>query len=213
MQEYPEALLPKSSYKLKIDLSSASLETLTLIRRSLVGEDETTTELGTVRSHAFIELGKEHLFYNLSFNLEGVFRKEHLVFILDRERGGQYWSSKDSIPSRDKIVFSLHPNPCAIYLKVASVYEKPYNYSKKKHDGKIQSFLGYCTVVHKPLEGNYWHFEIEVIDESNARISPNDKEWKKEAAMNFLESYLKVHLTTKHVMSSIPEELYLEHYT
>ncbi len=186
MTDYPQELLPKRLFRLSIELTEHDAQTLYVIRRSLVSKEETINDLGSVRSHAFIEPDKMHLFYSLSCNLFGIYRQEHLQYILDKQEGRLYYTNKDQIDPSRQVLYSVVANPVSIYLKIAHIYQRPYNFSKKKPDGKIQTFVGKCTVVHKPLQANYWHFEVEVVDENNEKILPNDKTWKQDAASHFL---------------------------
>ena len=151
-----------------------------------------------------------HLFYSLSCNLFGIYRQEHLQYILDKQEGRLYYTNKDQIDPSRQVLYSVVANPVSIYLKIAHIYQRPYNFSKKKPDGKIQTFVGKCTVVHKPLQANYWHFEVEVVDENNEKIFAERQDVEAGRRFTLFESYLKVHLNCTEIEGHVPEALYIE---
>jgi len=197
MQGYPQALLPGKDYKIKITLSDSDVNSLHLIRRSLVGVEDTVNDLGSVRSHAFIEPGKEHHFFSLSCNLYGIFQYSDLQYSLtDKEHGGAYWCDKNKLMDCSDVKCDILENCCAIFLPIAAVHFQPFQYQKPKPNNKgYTPFTGQCQAVHMPLEANYWHFEIHVFEPEGTRISANTSKWKLLAATSFFESYLKVHLS------------------
>jgi hypothetical protein len=199
MQEYPLALLPSKNFALKIELPASNLDSWHLIRRSLVSEEETTNDLGSVRSHAFIEPEKEHRFFGLSCNLLGIFVPQNLIYILNnKEKGGGYWIDKNKIIDVKDVEYNTALNSCPIYLQVSKIHLQPFQYEKPKANNKtLEEFTGTCKATHAPLEANYWHFEIHVLEKDGNRISSSSGKWKLEAVRHFLESYLKRHLTVK----------------
>lgn len=210
MMEYPHILLPKEVYKLQIGLTEADVKDLILVRRSLCTKEETTNEAGSVRSAAFIPPEQEHHFFNLSCNLLGIFLADHLVFILTNDHARKYWLDKSSIPKVKDIQYEVKEDSFPIFLPLKAVFNEPMNFSREKPGGKIETFQGKCWIVHKPLEGNYWHFEIEVHDEKGQKINAKSSAWKAKAAALFFESHLKVHLSCVGVSVDIGETLYTE---
>lgn len=209
MIDYPHELLPQNNFKLKIEFSLEEAQSLDVIRRSLVGQDETTNDLGSIRSHSFLQFEKEHLFFGLSTNLFGIFKEGHLIFRLGKTDGGEYYTSKDQIPALKDVKYDVDAPLGSIYLNVGKVHGQPFHYETKKNE-KIYKFIGTCSIVHKPLRANYWHFEIEVLDEKKQRISQNEAGWKKTAAKFFFESYLKLHLSPIALAGRVDSTFYIE---
>lgn len=215
MREYPLPLLPRKDYKLSITLPASNLDSLYLIRRSLVSKEETTNDLGSVRSHAFIEHKKEHLFFSLSCNLLGIFLSENLIFVLtDKEKGNGYWIDKSKIMDLADVRYEVDDDVCPIYLQLSKIHLQPFHYKKPQpHNKGVKQFTGSCHAAHTPLDANYWHFEIHVYElDGVTRISANSSGWKPEAVRYFLESYLKRYLTIEQVISepNLDEKLYKE---
>lgn len=216
MQEYPLPLLPSKEFKLSITLPASKLDSLYLIRRSLVAKEETTNDLGAIRSHAFIEPKKEHLFFSLSCNLLGIFLSDDLIFVLtDKENGNGYWADKSKIINIADVHYEIVADPCPIYLQLSKIHQQPFHYEKPTPSNKgVHQFTGSCHSVHKPLDANYWHFEIHVYEPDGfTRISANSSGWKREAVRHFIESYLKRYLTIEQPIPApkVDETLYRDY--
>ncbi len=209
-QPYPEILLPRDNYRDSINLDSASTN-FTLIRRSLVSKEETVNSSGSVRTHAFLTPGKEHLFFNLSSNLLGVYEKDHLAFKVTGELSRLRWKKADKILELGAIEFEFDPIACPIFLKVDKIHNREFPFKNKKDaKGRPDIYEGRSRVVHAPLHVNYWHFEFQVLDKEGKPVSSGESDWKKNEAIHFVESYLKKHLSVLDVTCQLPTSLYKE---
>ena len=187
---YPKKLIPTSSFKERIDTSCLSDELL--LRRSQIPHKNILNSNGIVKEAALLDPKDLKQFFGYSLNIKGVFREEHLRFRLDHHVHDKFWLKKHGIIEIDKIKFQVLETDDPIYIKVSDIHLKPFPIKKIDKKGKSTELVGQCIVKHKPINANYWHYEIDIKDEKGVVIKPTNSKWKISAAENYLKSYLKI---------------------
>lgn len=212
---YPQSLLSKPEYKY-IQFEEIHLKGFILIRRPKEGEILFDPDTGQINAAAVCEYnfedGKFEIF-GLSLNLYGVFQLEDLRFILLNPSYKEYWKENDKEISVDDLKFKIVDiDPEAIIMIfvddcIPSYFE--YKYPERfKHKNleewdkvkgnpstadefKNRILKGHSKLEHKPLKGNFWHFEKNYYEEDGTLIPNKKKLFSIDIANNEMETWVK----------------------
>ena len=207
---YPDALLPKSSYKKCIDANDLVLHACYLIRRSLKTQEETLDNIGQVRIDAICEIGNDEALYGLSHNVLGVFTKEHLKYSVHHKINIEWVCSVEDIEPLSNDRFGIFDSFVPLYVSIPSIHNRKFPHRRViKNKSTDTSVDGSCLVVHKPNLYNYWHFELQFLDCENNPIKKSGATWRVDAAKNFIKNILLEFVSVEApVDSNIPSEIY-----
>lgn len=190
---YPLELLPKINYK-KITTEELPKEAV-IIRTT--DEKVILDELGKISDKYIVKSGSEKQVFDLSVNLYGIYKLEHIKIQPKKGSGlDDEWKEDDTClteVAQDK--FEINENKEAIFFLVFDIHDKkiPYN---KEINGQTSDFEAICKVIHKPTIGNFWHFEVSYKEESGNMIQYGGSSWQKKLRGSIIRSFLKLYATT-----------------
>ena len=213
---YPVEILPKENYKI-IDSEQLNREVdIYLVRRSL--EEEPMNRMRNLNFSALLALGDEGDFYDMSWNLLGIFKSEYVKFIAPCSDWnlGQKPLRVEEVEKLEN--YRIDDKP-PLFFKYRDIYGFPFPYEKNIQNGKkpVTKVLESCVRVdHRPTQANFWHFQFAVYDNkedgSSSPIKGQNKGWRYTSLLKNTE--LKVLLITKtqtvepEKVAYCPERLY-----
>lgn len=158
---YPLELLPKNNYKIIIteDLPPEAV----IIRTT--DEKVVLDELGKIPEKYIVKSGSEKQVFDLSVNLYGVYKLEHIKIQIKKDSGiDNKWAEGDEcLDNIDKSSFELNESKSAIFFSVFDIHNEKIPYIKEIN-GQTSDFEATCKVKHEPTVSNFWHFEISYSD-------------------------------------------------
>jgi hypothetical protein len=186
---YPPELLPKRSYKGKIDI-----ERLLTIHRSayLLRKSADGTIAHELKARDVFPR-KEDLFGCSSY-IYGQYKKLHMVY---KTKTRSYWLEGDKcIKPKDVTYTEESKSVIPLYLRMADCHGVQFPV-KKIIKKSTETIVAYVYVEHRPMTDNYWHFEFIVKNEQGIEIRPEDvKDYHKRSAMEFAEDYIMQVIST-----------------
>lgn len=205
---YPLELLPKINYK-KIITEELPEESV-IIRTT--DEKVILDELGKIPEKYIVKSGSEKQVFDLSVNLYGVYKLEHIKIQVIKGSGlDEEWKEGDScLTEVEQDKFEINENKDAIFFLVFDINNKEIPY-QKEINGKTSDYEAICKVIHKPTVGNFWHFEVSYMEESGNIIQYGGSGWHKKLRSSIIRSFLKLHAKTSIQNEySINEEIYIK---
>jgi hypothetical protein len=179
--KFPKEIIPKVGFLSKIPIDELiERQNLIVIRRVDKSSDETFNTIGTLREDALIP--KEIPFLSLNI-LGGAFKIHHSKYKINKD-GMERWDGNRKIKLfqfRDS--FTEIDNYTIIFMDTSKINNQnfPYNQPKSTEINKeIANFFkhvglpslsggefnleGKIKLLHDPLNLNYWHAELNIID-------------------------------------------------
>jgi hypothetical protein len=170
--------------------------------------------LGLLRQSALLEESNQRDFFQLSFNVYGIFIVPDLRYQVKHILGSKFMSllnwSEGQSADLSCFSFSEYSDYEPIYFLKKDLHKKEFPIIKpqNKHTSPL---YGLILIEHRPTHGNYWHFQFKVLDEQNdVPISKNKAQWQKSSINRFLELYFPMYFKT-HIKEVV--ELDLKVYT
>lgn len=233
MNTYPPKLLSRAQYR-KIKIDSLIGKGFLLVRRPVPNEDLTDPDTGQLNAEAICEfaLDKNGRFecFGLSVNLYGVFKFTDLAYILLSPSYKDYWEEGDAEVSIESLNYNEVEVKSAFIIALDGLSGDVFSYqdknrNKRKNDDewtllhgkekaiaeyKNRMLKGWYKLEHKPLKGNFWHFEWNFYEEDGNLINSKFKDFKIAIAENTVQSTLKHHTRVYGGEDyDLPAEIYL----
>lgn len=179
--DFPISILPRFNYVSVIDIQSLlNGQTVYILRRSDKSFSDTFNDLGNLREDAITP--KEIPFLSLNL-LGGLFKTDHTRFKV-LNNGMNKWKNNVFISIIDFLNdFTQIDNYCIVYIEANGIDSQriPYIQTKTKDLTKeINRFFEYIEkpiisdgayklegetkLLHDPINLNYWHLELNVLD-------------------------------------------------
>lgn len=192
MASYPSEIIPKPGYRIIDSEQLNRIENIFLVRRALKSSVE-KDRFGHIMLDSLLPEGKEGFFYDLSWNLLGVFKSSYVKYNVRCEDWypGKLPLDVTQIESPERL--SITDNP-PLYLKFSLIQNFPFTYKKPEQDEQLTKVI----VEHKPTVANFWHFQFAVYETDIspcAPVKPEHKGWRYTSLVSNGE--LKIMLLTK----------------
>jgi|GEM_PF-3823523 len=179
--DFPVSILPKFHYVSLIDIQLLlNGQTVYIIRRSDKSFNDTFNDLGKLREDALTP--KEIPFLSLNM-LGGLFKPEHTKLKV-LNSGMNRWKNNDFISIIDFLNdFTKVNNYCIVYIEANGIDGQGVPYSQtstKDLKREIDLFFkhldkpvilenkykleGETKLIHDPINLNYWHLELNLLD-------------------------------------------------
>lgn len=197
-EAYPDNLLPKKQYKLRIPTSDVSSHFL--IRKSL---GDIYDSDGEILIDSVLRSARES--FGLSCNLFSNYEVSHLAYRCTDGILDENWDGNADCQVGDNQFIKIHPEE-PLFFSVAKLHERrvPYQKPGKPERGKPPvnvDFEATCELVHKPTICNYWHFEVHFKDAEEKFIRYSGSEWQKKLAEFLPKSFF-----LKAIQAEIPPQ-------
>lgn len=231
--DYPSKILPNPNYKKKLDFDNITQnQNVFLLRRAEMSFDDAFFKLGQryVLKDGAIEYNR---IPNLSTNLlGGSFKPEHSFFRVKRNTlADKKWEGDNVYLSDHLGSYTKVSGGCVIYLKANNLHntEFPYNLNsnpdlhkevKKFEDtfsnkivsnekGQQIKLLGSTKIVHDPINLNYWHVELKVMDFIDKELKDASSNKHKQLAQHALDNLVSINsFSSVDEIGNIPYHLY-----
>jgi hypothetical protein len=215
--KYPLEIIPKKGYLRTIDFQTFPKDlNLVLIRRSnCLTQLETFTKLGTLKEQAIL---KDQLPGMSLFLLGGFFKIEDIYF-RQIKNGDLDWSGEKIFFCDLKKDYEKLNSAIPIYFNFKDIDEISFPYAKvgdeaKKiskslglqttpTDGKYK-FNGTSSIKHVPVNLNYWHVELVLLDITKKPIKDLRKDWSTSAVSQALGQIVSVAFEATPTIQKIP---------
>lgn len=231
--DYPNKILPRPNYKKKLDFDNViQNQNVFLLRRAEMSFEDAFFKLGGryCLKDGAIEFNR---IPNLSTNLlGGSFKAEHSSFRVTRNTLAEKKWNGDNIYLSDHLGSYTKVNGgCVIYLNANNLHnaEFPYNlnsnadlhkevrrfentFSRKiisNENGEQIKLLGSARIVHDPINLNYWHVELKVMDFVDKELKDASSNKHKQIAQHALSSLVSINsFSSVDEIGEIPCHLY-----
>lgn len=213
IENYPQQIIPKLSYKGQINLTKIKKHqsAYLLVRRSLKDHNNTFDTLGILRRDALIETTSKALGLSMYF-VNNIHHSEYIKYgIFDSAI--KYWSEGQRIRFSDYQQFIKMNSPiCPVYFRLSDIDGKriPYqkNIDKKKKKEMLEKldidekslddfeYSGVTEIEHKPVILNYWHIEFKILKdkkiENGTEIRDIKNAWRRKLVEHSISNILIV---------------------
>lgn len=233
--DYPKEVLPKPNYKINLDFDSITqVQNVFLLRRAELNFEDTFFKLGNryVLKADAIPIDYNRI-PNLSTNLlGGGFKSDYSAFRVKMDSlAGKKWIGTNIYLCEHIDSYSKVEGGCIVYLNANNLHNAkfPYNlgfnqdfhkevkkfedtFSKNiirnEKDGKID-LIGSTKIVHDPINLNYWHVELKVLDFANQELKNASSNKHKQIAQHALDNLVSINsFGSVNEIGKIPHNLY-----
>jgi hypothetical protein len=231
--DYPQNILPSPTYKKILDFDNVlQFHNVFLLRRAEVSFEEAFFKLGD----SYI-LKDDAIDYrripNLSTNLlGGGFKPNHSIFRVTRDTlAEKKWDGANVYLSEHLNSYTKVEGGCVVYLKANNIHnvDFPYNLDsnpvfhkeiekfKNIFNDKIEEnilgqkikLLGSTKIVHDPINLNYWHVELKLMDYSGSELKNANSKKHEQIAKHAKDNLIKMNsLNSVDKIAEIPLHLY-----
>lgn len=231
--DYPKKILPNPNYKKILDFDNITqVKNVFLLRRADMSFEDTFFKLG---NQYFLK--DDAIDYNripnLSTNLlGGGFKPDYSTFRIKRNTLAEKKWEGDNVYLSDHVgSYTKVEGGCVVYLNANNLHNVafPYNlnfnpdfhnevknfqnvFSKNiisnEKDEKIK-LLGSTKVVHDPINLNYWHVELKVMDFAGKELKNASSKKHEQIAQHALNNLISINsFSSVNVIYEIPLCLY-----
>jgi hypothetical protein len=229
--KYPSKILPKRSFKNYLDFDVLfDTQSTYLIRRSDRSKEVTFDQLGDTQYILREDVLNIHDIPNLSVNLlGGKFKVQHTKFrVFNKSLGSKRWNGSSKIYLSEHIdSYTIEKEYSPIFIDSTNIhdlsipYQKPFDKHTErllrelnieiKPENNKYNFTGKIRFVPDPINLNYWHFELKVLDYKNEIIDNNSSNWLKEFCGQILRDVIIVNSSPlEPEVVKIPSQFYLK---
>ena len=165
-----------------------------------MSKTEMFDDLGQLRHSTLLEKDSQRDFFQLSFNIWGIFLECDLKYKIMHILGSKHMSEL-SWKQGHKADYSLFKygffdssEPIYFYKKDLHQKEFPITKPNNKH---TEALSGLILLEHKPTHGNFWHFQFNVLDENKTQsITKGKGQWQKTTIEKFMLLYFPLYFKT-----------------
>ncbi|PQA94709.1 hypothetical protein B0A69_09675 [Chryseobacterium shigense] len=146
---YPDCLLPQSNYKSII----TDITPYFLIRHFVIknGLNDVLDDNGELKAQI---IGQENQLPDLSTSLYGIYKEEHIKYVIINSFYLDNWKGDETIPN--ELI-----NNDDFFIKEERSFWSTAILLLHNIDVKINGeAIARCEVNHSPINGNYWHFSL-----------------------------------------------------
>lgn len=204
--EYPNHLLPKTSYKLIT--WSHSLNECYLLRhtpdQNLIDDDT-----GMLRTDYIVPETSSSPLKDFSTNLLGTFLLEDRFWVINGPRKAYFfdlWVEGEAVTNPIYPTdFNEDRNKGAFFLRIGDIVDQTILYNKAETSG----IPAVCRVKHTPTRSNFWHFSVRWSNDEGD-ICDQKGSWIDRMLKTQVKSFIKEHAILEiPSFSIIPKEFYL----
>lgn len=231
--DYPQNILPNPNYKKILNFDDiVEVHNIFLLRRSEVSFEEAFFKLGNryVLKDDAIDYKR---IPNLSTNLlGGGFKPSYSLFrVLRNTLAEKKWDGDNVYLSEHLNSYTKVEGGCVVYLNANNIHnvDFPYNLNsnpdfhkeikkfenvfaemiKKNVSGQEIELLGSTKIVHDPINLNYWHVELKLMDYGGNELKNATSKKHEQIAKHAKNNLIKLNsLNSVEVIDEIPPYLY-----
>lgn len=226
--DYPNSILPKRRYKPIININDLIKEqAVWLIRRSNKNFDDTFDKVGNeyfLKGDVIPRSDVPSLSLNL---LGGYFDSQHIKYRTQLKKpASNKWDGKTIVYLSDHLDDFVVVEDCSpIFIDANAVHDAKVPY-KHPVDNDVKNFYkslnkelvevdnktgveGKTVVVHDPINLNYWHVELKVLDYSGKEVNYKGSKWIKDYCQVILDDVIALSAFPTATSADIPKPYYI----